>query len=581
MAKAGFARVKAVLSGDTLVLVGNSGGAGPPPELQVTLASLSAPRLGNPSRGDEAWAWASREFLRKLAINQAVKFKVAYRVESIKRDFADVTLTDGNRNLGVEMARAGWAKVKSSGDGKSAAFDEMTAAAAEAEAAGKGVYNTDAEASAAAVRTVEWRTDDAAALLPTLKAASPVDAVVEMVRDGASLRAYLPAFGRMVNFNMAGVQCPRLNAASGGRKRGGAGGAGGDSKGEEGGVKPPPAPERKAQPYAEEAKAFTEARLLNQDVKLHFNGADKGNFFGVVEHPAGSIAAELLKAGLANVLDWSIAHAGASIPELRAAERTGKNSKKRIWKDFTPATVSGQRDFTGRVLEVVAADTLVIKLDTTGARQERRVFLSSIRAPRRGNARKGEPDAPFYWASKEFARKFVAGKTVNVHVDYERKLEPREGDKGPATVRHYATVSVIGKGEHNHLAEALVANGYCEVVRHRAGDERSSRYDALQAAEALAKAEKKNMHHSKAAEKGVHKSTDLVGDVAKATTFLPFLQRSTGHKAVVEHCFNAGRFKLYIARENCSIAFALSGIRVPMPARGPGRGGGKGGKAGG
>jgi len=40
----GNATVKAVISGDTIVLLGNSTN-GPPPELMLTLASLQAPRL--------------------------------------------------------------------------------------------------------------------------------------------------------------------------------------------------------------------------------------------------------------------------------------------------------------------------------------------------------------------------------------------------------------------------------------------------------------------------------------------------------------------------------------------------------
>jgi hypothetical protein len=45
MAATGTATVKAVPSGDTLVLVGRPAG-GPPPEIQISLAGLSAPKVG-------------------------------------------------------------------------------------------------------------------------------------------------------------------------------------------------------------------------------------------------------------------------------------------------------------------------------------------------------------------------------------------------------------------------------------------------------------------------------------------------------------------------------------------------------
>ena len=40
----------------------------------------------------------------------------------------------------------------------------------------------------------------------------------------------------------------------------------------------------------------------------------------------------------------------------------------------------------------------------------------------------------------------------------------------------------------------------------------------------------------------------------------------------MEYCFNAGKFKLYVPKENCVIFFGLSGVRCPSTAR-PARGG--------
>ncbi len=49
----GNATVKAVLSGDTVVLIGSATN-GPPPELVLTLASLQAPKLARtPEQHDE------------------------------------------------------------------------------------------------------------------------------------------------------------------------------------------------------------------------------------------------------------------------------------------------------------------------------------------------------------------------------------------------------------------------------------------------------------------------------------------------------------------------------------------------
>lgn len=59
-----------------LLFTGRAGAHGPPPEMQLTLASLQAPKLGRaPGIPDERFAWDSREFLRKKCIGKQVREK--------------------------------------------------------------------------------------------------------------------------------------------------------------------------------------------------------------------------------------------------------------------------------------------------------------------------------------------------------------------------------------------------------------------------------------------------------------------------------------------------------------------------
>ena len=76
-----------------------------------------------------------------------------------------------------------------------------------------------------------------------------------------------------------------------------------------------------------------------------------------------------------------------------------------------------------------------------------------------------------------------------------------------------------------NVAEALVAAGLAEVMRHGSSDDRSSHYDALLAAEALAKGEKKAMHSTK--EAPTRRVADLSTDAGRAKSFLGSLQVPT------------------------------------------------------
>jgi len=90
-------------------------------------------------------------------------------------------------------------------------------------------------------------------------------------------------------------------------------------------------------PYAKEAKHFTEIRVLNKDVRIVLEGVDKfSNLIGSVYYPDGDVATdlalELVENGLAKYVEWS-----ASMMEEDAKRRL-KNAelqaKKRSLEDL-------------------------------------------------------------------------------------------------------------------------------------------------------------------------------------------------------------------------------------------------------
>lgn len=505
------------------------------------------------------YAWASREFLRKLAIGKTVRFKVEYRVSAINRDFGSVWLPPNTRgveeNLCVIVAREGYAKVKTveqSRDGACADHEKMLKVEEVAISQKKGMYKDTDELSNA---TIKWSGANGDDLFAEFKG-KLVPAIVESVRDGAAMRVILRPTMHIVNFGLAGVQCPRMAppvAAAG----------------------TAPVEQTGPAPHAREAKHFTEVRLLHRDVDLKLEGVDKyGNLYGSVVHSSGkNISVELLKNGLGKMADWSSAFTGAAArTAMRNAEKEAKTANLRVWKDYQAPVLQTEKNLQAVVVEIISGDCLVVYIPDKA--EEKRIYLSSLRAPRIGNARRNEPNAPFALDAKEYLRTRSIGKNVTVEVEYE-KTNPVLGENALMTfasvlLEPSAAKKAIPGAKGANLALEVVAAGFAEVVRHRPDEEKSGYYDELVTAETKAQTQKKGMHSGK--ESPERRFTDLCFDSTKAKQYLPFLTREKTTRAVVEYIYSGTRVKLFIPKENCMINFVIAGIKCPQPTRFGGQG---------
>lgn len=152
--------------------------------------------------------------------------------------------------------------------------------------------------------------------------------------------------------------------------------------------------------------------------------------------------------GFAKCVDWSMAFMKTGADKLRAAERRAKESRLRLWKDWqssAPQITGKQKEYGGTVVEVINGDALLIKLPNG---ETRKIFLSSIRPPKeaaRGGEEDGKPptrgrgfrplyDIPWMFEAREFLRKKLVGKKVNVVVDYIQEARDNFPEKTCATV---------------------------------------------------------------------------------------------------------------------------------------------------
>jgi staphylococcal nuclease domain-containing protein 1 len=519
------AKVKSVLSGDTLVLHNINN---PKQERTLSLAFVTAPRLRR--EGDEQFAFESRDYLRHLLVGQTVRFQVLYKIPTgVNREYGLVVLP--NRTQLPEQALAeGWVKLRDDAgrkdDSEEAAslLEKLQAVEARARAESRGVWaetggriNSQSELSDPQQWVEQHKGED-------------LDAIVEKVLAGDRLiMRFLmsPTEHVQTMVLLAGIRAPatkRTNTSDG--------------------------KEQPAEPHGDEAQQFVEARVLQRSVKVSVLGtAPNGQIVADVKHRTqGSIAPHILKAGLARCTDHHTTLLGQQMGVLRQAEKAAKDGRRGIYQAHVAPKASGN-DEEATVSRVQSADTLFLR---NKANVEKRVNLSSVRQPKPTDPKQ----SPWVSEAKEFLRKKLIGKHVKFHVDGKR----------PATEgydeREMATVSLQGK----NIGLLLVEHGMATVIRHRQDDtDRSPIYDDLLIAEQAAQDEQKGLWSPKAP--SAKQYVDYSESLEKAKRQLTLLSRQRKVPAVVDFVKSGSRFTVLVPRDNTKLTLVLSGIRAPRSAR--------------
>ncbi|XP_025825296.1 ribonuclease TUDOR 1-like [Panicum hallii] len=603
-------KVKAVPSGDTLVIMGSAKAEMLPPEKSITLSSIIAPRLASRHGTDEPFAWDSREFLRKLCIGQDVKFKVDYIIAASGREFGRVYLA-GDQNIAGLVVAQGFAKVKEQRQkGETSPYvTELLRLEEIARNQGSGCWTKEPGAAEASVRILSSSTIGEAnpsgtkGFVAEMKGKA-LEAIVEQVRDGSTIRVYLiPSFS-FVQVYVAGVQAPsmgrRLPSAVAPKEVANNIDVNGKASRE---AQAPPIlgtlqkPVASAVTYSEippdrfgkEAKHFTETKVLNREVRIILEGTDSfNNMFASVYYSDGNtakdLALELVENGFAKYMEWSANMLGAETKrKLKNAELQAKKEQLRIWTGYqlpvTNTTPIHNQKFTGKVIEVVNGYCIIVADDILPAGSplaERRVNLSSIR-PSKSVDSLGESKTieHFARAAKEFLRTRLIGKQVHVSMEYSRRINISNGQVAADKTNlvdtrtlDYGSVflpSQVGSSGNllgANVAELLLSRGFADITRHRDYEERSHHYDAL--LEAYSRAEKvKKGYHAKKNYPVTHMNDLTTVPAKKARDFFHLLQRNRRHSAVVEYIFSGHRFKLTIPNETSTIAFSFSCVRCP------------------
>ncbi|PRP74122.1 hypothetical protein PROFUN_06447 [Planoprotostelium fungivorum] len=550
--------VKTVTSGDSLVVIHiEKNQQGPPQERELTLTNISAPRLGkrksknSAAREDEPFAFASREFLRKKLVGKQVSYLIETKDPKSGKEYATVFFGQPGQqqeNVAVSILSEGWATLRSTVNKDRPELAELVSAEEVAEKSNRGLWNKAEAEKSKRNLTKEINTT---AIFDSTKG-KPQAGVVESVVTGSRFRITLLKDQSLIELLLSGVEAPNLPADGG-----------------------------EPQPFSREAKFFSEHWLLNRDVQVLVEGADKYNLYGSLVSGEFNISEELLKNGLAKFVEWS-AQRTAFLNKLKAAERDAKQKRLRVWANYVepkPLTAEEKkkqmttgREIVGKVTRVNHAGSIVI---TDAANNTYDIFLSSVKIPRSGNIhigrdkdaesldRKDAFERTLAWEGKEYTRKKLMDQKVRVVLDYVRPAGAGKRGNEVLPERPYFSVYL----DKTNIAVDLVEHGLATVQPHKSGEQRSRDYEYLLFAEERAKKAHKGVHqdHEKAP---IVNIADLSqkDQLAKAKQFLPSLQRSGKTKGVIEHVFSGSRFKIYVPRESCMITFVLAPVRTPRTA---------------
>jgi staphylococcal nuclease domain-containing protein 1 len=487
------AQVCATISGDSVVLrITDSANS-----LQAAcLSHLEAPRLGSGDGRvrDDPGAWPAFDFLRRLTLGRDVVVSDSESAPDFRRRHPQfgalpaftcrLALPDGE-DVGLAVADAGWARVLAPAHGD-AYSDSLVAAEASARAGGLGVWG-----ESSLVRRLPAALD-ATALLR----AGRFEAVVDRVLGGATFAVWLLPNFEYITLQLAGVRCPSAKRGS---------------------------PER----FGLEARAFSELRLMQRQVKVTvFQQNEKEAYVGRAVHPMGDISVFLLSEGLAQVFNPTAALVPNS-EELRAAENQARQQQKNLWKGVD-VQVLRSAHVDGQVISVKGSNS--IEVDDGLA--VRRVWLSGLRVPQFNSKERSEP---LGLEAREFLRKLVIGRAVNCVVDYANED------------RQFATVYV----GNSCVNELMCENGLAQVFFQR-NQQQSDRIDAMTRKQEEAKRKRIGVHAPGKQQPVMINDLSSKGNRQKSGAFLHYIQNKRS-RGILEHFASSTRVVVLVPDHHCLI----------------------------
>ncbi|CUM57661.1 unnamed protein product [Debaryomyces tyrocola] len=532
-----IAKVKNVLSGDTVILVPSKTSQFPVPERMLTLSYVRS--------GD---SYQSKEYLRQLLIGKDIKFRVLFKTPNVGKEFGDIQAPIF-KSLIEHLLEKGHVKLKDNIQDDSEYIDDLRNLESKAKQNQIGLWSV-ASALEDKIETIELNEG-----IIGKSQNAPITTIVEKVISGDRVMARI-----IVNKNqhitspllLAGIKCPRTDDAT---------------------------ESASVTKVAQEAKAFVEEKLLTTKavIKVSVIGESQAGVpIAIIHHPSGNnVHAKLLENGFGEVVDWQSSLVGSStMGELRKAEQTAKAlgkglySNTKVSRSSAPVTQSskglkpGSTITNASIAKVIGADTLIVRLPSS--EEELTVQLASIRGPKPSDSTvtsNHQQQLALVNTAREFVRQHVIGKTGTVYIDGYKDANKELG----FDARFLISFKINGT---NDLSEMIVNSGMGTVIKHNkaTAHERSLNWDKLvELEEEQKKLAKKGVFFNGDINKVLTVGTRIVDaseNYTKAKTFFNgFKQKGRiANGYYVEFIPSVNRVKLYNPKEGLKLTLILGGL---------------------
>lgn len=532
---------KGVQSGDCILISGKipKNKDEVPEEHILFLTGIQAPKVTNPTKmqDEEAFAWESRDFVRKMIAGKVVQ----YTVDFINNDRMVGQIFIDGKNVGIELLKTGLAKcgyVPKANEAltRTPYWEEIHKAEDEAKKKKIGFWGGDIAKHKRKFCQVIDDSFDMKLIESLVKTRRKIKIIIEYVFNCAFFAIYIPEFSAYAKV------CLRFIAI----------------------------PNNKEQILVKTGKAYVERVSLHQDAILTAYGIDdQRNIIGDVKCAKGDLASLVLKEGYSKVfVNNNIPFSTEELGLIKSYQTEARKEKLRVWKnepdEEKPTYVKSDEYELGEVrcFIVYSGDSIGV-INKHG--ENTRIFLSNVKAPAMAKIGTDDLDQPWAFQAKEFLRRTLVGKKVRADFDYAKFL-PKDNRRMIFYTVYYKVDTEKNRdfGKERCANVDILYNGLANIVTFKVDEGQPSReLDKMRAAEAAAKERKVGLYSNRTPPSSAFSDLIFAAKIKKKefTSFLVGLEKA---QCVVEFCYTGARFKIRVDKKQCMIPFTAIGVKCFM-----------------